>query len=542
MESRDDHDGSPRPLRPLPRACSHAVLRRSLGRSCLALGMLVRSASAFGAGEPASVPAIHYEPFPIVSLWGPPIVQAGLGRIKVIENRASNSSRQIELAFVRIPTTSNHPGSPIVWLSGGPGVSGTADLRTPALELFLELRRLSDVIVLDQRGTGLSVPRLDCPGSMSFPFETAIDRASALASLENAARACARRWQAEGVDLSAYNVAESAEDIEDLRLALGAPKLRLLAGSWGTHLALAAIRAHGNALERAALLGVVGPDHLHGSPADVESRLAEISRIAGRDAAVTKVLPDIRDAIRDALDRLRREPQTVTLKTRDGGSQRIAVGAFELAWYIRSLLFTQETISHLPVLLAQLKAGDFQEFAAAAAIWRTAPAPSASVFAARCASGASQERLDRIDRESKLAVLGETTSYAEERVCRAFGVLPLPASFRAPIASELPVLFVSGTLDGDTPEANAIEVSRGFPNAERLLVEGAPHTLLGFDEFATRAAIIRFFEGRRLRTSRVAVSPIIFERPEALPPGSSLTLAAGGNAIRVGSPLLPSTP
>ena len=545
MKSRDDHDGNPTPPRRLPRASSHTGFRRSLGRSCLALGVLARSISALGAGEPAlasAPPPIHYEPFPIASFWGPPIVQAGLGRLKVRENRGSDSPRQIELAFVRIPTTSNRPGPPIVWLSGGPGASGTADLDTPALQLFLELRRLSDVIVLDQRGTGFSVPRLDCPGSIRFPFEVAIERGSAIESLESAARACAQRWRAEGVDLSSFNVRESAEDIEDLRVALGAAKLRLLAGSWGTHLALAAIRAHGNGLERAALLGVVGPDHLYGSPADVEARLVEISRLARRDAAVTKQFPDLLEAVHGALERLRREPRTVELATRDGGSVRIAVGAFELAWYTRSLLSSQETISHLPALLAALKAGDFREVAAGAARWRFAPAPPASVFTARCASGASPARLARIDREAKAAVLGETTSYAEERVCRAFGVSPLPESFRASVASELPVLFVSGTLDGDTPEENAIEVSRGFPNAELLRIEGAPHALLGFENLATRGAIVRFFERRHLRTPRVALSPIVFEQPETAPAGSSLILAAGGNALRVPPPFLSTAP
>ena len=108
--------------------------------------------------------------------------------------------------------------------------------------------------------------------------------------------------------------------------------------------------------------------------------------------------------------------------------------------------------------------------------------------------------------------------------------------------SELPVLFVSGTLDSDTPEENAIEVSRGFPNAERLRVEGAPHALLGFADFGTRGVIVRFFEGRHLRTPRVALSPIVFERPQAAPSGSSLTLAAGGNALRVPPPFLPTAP
>ena len=97
-----------------------------------------------------AAPVVRYEPYPIVSRWGPPIFRAEIGRFRVPENRALGSSREIELAFVRLPSVSTRPGFPIVWLSGGPGDSGIADLETPILELFLELRRLGDVIILDQ--------------------------------------------------------------------------------------------------------------------------------------------------------------------------------------------------------------------------------------------------------------------------------------------------------------------------------------------------------------------------------------------------------
>ena len=486
-------------------------------------------------------PEVRYEPFSIASLWGPPVVAAKLGRFTVLENRASGSPRTIELAFVRIPTTAEKPGAPILWLSGGPGASATADLQTPALELFLELRRLADVIVLDQRGTGLSIPRLDCPGTVRLPLEVAIDRQHLIDSLERAASACAERWRAEGADLSAYNVRESAEDIEDLRKVLGAGKLRLIAGSWGTHLALAAIRAHEATIERAALVGVVGPDHLYGSPADVEARFARVSEIAHRDPNVARSIPDPFESARRAIERLRREPHTVSLPASDGGNIAVAVGSYELAWYLRSLLTSQETISHVPAFLAALEAGNFRELAVAAFHWRSAPAPPASVFAARCASGASSARLLRIEREARGTILGETISYADKRVCRAFGVEPLPDSFRAPVESRIPALFVSGTLDGDTPEENAVEVSRGFANAERLVIDGAPHALLGFTDTAARAAIFRFFEGRRLRATRVALAPIPFERPEPAA-GASLRLAAGGRAMNAPSPLFPAAP
>ena len=48
-------------------------------------------------------------------------------------------------------------------------------------------------------------------------------------------------WRSKGVDLAAYNTNESADDLEDLRKALGASKISLWATSYGTHLALATL-------------------------------------------------------------------------------------------------------------------------------------------------------------------------------------------------------------------------------------------------------------------------------------------------------------
>jgi hypothetical protein len=137
------------------------------------------------------------------------------------------------------------------------------------------------------------------------------------------------------------------------------------------------------------------------------------------------------------------------------------------------------------------------------------------MFAVRCASGSSAARERRITAERATAILGEAVDLAEERVCRAWGVPPLTDEFRASLSSAVPALFVSGTLDGDTPEENADEVIPGFRNAFRLVVEGAPHALLGLEFPEERAAVVRFLSGERPRTARLRQGVIAFERPSA---------------------------
>lgn len=50
-----------------------------------------------------------------------------------------------------------------MWLAGGTIVPGVGMAKVPVyFRLFDKLREVADVILLDQRGTGMSEPNLDC--------------------------------------------------------------------------------------------------------------------------------------------------------------------------------------------------------------------------------------------------------------------------------------------------------------------------------------------------------------------------------------------
>src|SRR5687768_5385044 len=80
-------------------------------------------------------------------------IPAELGKLWVRENRNGPSNRLTQLAFVRLESTAERPGSPIVFLAGGPGAPGIGMGRVPVyFRLFQQLRTVADVILLDQRG------------------------------------------------------------------------------------------------------------------------------------------------------------------------------------------------------------------------------------------------------------------------------------------------------------------------------------------------------------------------------------------------------
>src|SRR4029453_17831592 len=106
--------------------------------------------------------SLKFEPYVVQGFDG--VERKGELRLKVKARRAQPAAGSIELAVVRLSSTAATPGDPIVFLMGGPGIGASVMARVPPYaQLFERLRTVSDVVLLDQRGTGLSLPSLDCP-------------------------------------------------------------------------------------------------------------------------------------------------------------------------------------------------------------------------------------------------------------------------------------------------------------------------------------------------------------------------------------------
>ncbi len=92
-----------------------------------------------------------------------------------------------------------------------------------------------------------------------------------------------------------------------------------------------------------------------------------------------------------------------------------------------------------------------------------------------CASSASVKRRQIINAQASGTLLGTLLDFPLPEWCNAWGVPQLPSTFRAPLRSTVPVLFIAGTIDGQTPLSNAQEIRRGFPNGALFTVENAGH-------------------------------------------------------------------
>ena len=237
----------------------------------------------------------------------------------------------------------------------------------------------------------------------------------------------------------------------------------LLAGSYGTHLALAVARRHPGAVARMVLLGVEGPDDTVKLPIRVDDTLNRI------DAAH----PGLVASIRTLLERLRREPWTKTLPN----GQAVTVGPWDLQRRVAESLDTLPKIEALGPALAGMQQGDYSDLIRWTIPFRMPRPLNVMNLAMDCASFASAERLARVREQAPAALLGDAMNFPLPGVCDVPGLPRLPDTFRAPVVSAVPALLVAGTFDGRTPPPNAEGVAKGLSRATVLIIPGASHSL-----------------------------------------------------------------
>jgi pimeloyl-ACP methyl ester carboxylesterase len=469
-----------------------------------------------GAVAPAKTkqPGLKMEPF--VFEGGGQKIDAEMGWLEAPQNRAKPDGPKAELPVVRFRSTAKAPGSPIVFMNGGPGNSGINAARGPAFSLLMRLREIGDVIVFDQRGTGASKPSLECKRTFDLPLDRAGDPEEMLVLLRQRLRDCAAEVKGRGIDLSGYNTNESADDIDDLRRAIGAEKISLWGISYGTNLGLAVIRRHGSNIFRAVFTGVEGPDDAEVRlPNTVQEHLVKVAAAFKADPEVNKAIPDPLGLIKSLLEHLTKQTVTVEVADRQTSQKvRVTVGPWDLAYFVSNSLNNQVSIQNLPPLLYAMSHGDFTPLAQQALGYRKLSVGTMMPWEVICSSGASERRLREVKEQRKRTLLGDAGNFPFPGICEGLGNPDLGPRFRSPIWSEVPVLFISGSMDGNTPAEDAEALLKGFPNGQHLIVEGAAH---GFGLFyfipQVKNSMAAFLAGQRLSVTR-AYAPMTLNPPD----------------------------
>ena len=473
---------------------------------CAAALAAMASRAVAIAAEPAMtapMTAIAWTPYELELRSGSKI-PGEVGILQVPRVRSDPNSGTVGLRFVRLRSTGGN-GPPVVYLAGGPGSSGVEAAQGDRWALFDRLRKHGDVILLDQRGTGLSDTPPECSRPWSFPAGEASTAASIGRSVEAAVRTCAAEWRAAGVRLDAFTTAENAADVAALIRALGVPKANLVGISYGTFLGFAILRDHGALIDRAVFAGTEGPDHTVKLPLQIDTTLERLSRHLAGAAADTAGRDSLQSQLRRVFDRLGKAP--VEVRTEDG--KRRSVSLYDVQVVSFFLMGSSNNWPRLQSLAAAMDKGDFQAVPEMLGwLERIYGVLPAMPFAMDAVSPSSPQRLREVERQARVSLFGNAPNFPDADLREALGLRELPSRYRTPLRSDVPALFISGVLDPRTPPENADEVRQGFRRQAHLVIEGAGHDN---DLFLSTPIILdridEFLSGGPLRDERVRADP-----------------------------------
>jgi pimeloyl-ACP methyl ester carboxylesterase len=329
------------------------------GRRLMTLAVLLAVGTAGCSGsEPASHSSFSESPCPS-DVTAVILEEVSCGYLTVPERRDSSDSAQIMLFVVRIEPPDESSADPMVVVGGELGNGHDYGGLAP-----MAARTHRQVYILDERGTGLSEPNLTCAEVRSNgPTLLGLrqsDPAWRTTFLEGV-RACHDRLVADGVDLGAYNLTESAADVADLRAALGIDQVNLIGTGTGSRIALETLRNHPDGMRTAVLDSpdLPGFDDLTRAIERTEDALQAMEPACTRAGDCAGLDAGLVGSLRAAVTQLDTHPATVEVEATGGQHVPVLLDGALLVRVIRQVMASSggRDLPEVPRLLAQVLSG-----------------------------------------------------------------------------------------------------------------------------------------------------------------------------------------
>jgi pimeloyl-ACP methyl ester carboxylesterase len=412
------------------------------------------------------------------------------GWLSVPEQHANPAGPKIELGVVVLTATGNNPRpDPLFMAQGGPGGS-TIDAYAAVMR-DNPIRRQRDIVLFDQRGTRNSRPDLACPELDQLTLDTIeihvppdeAHRRSLAALL-----VCRRRLVGEGIDLSAFDSAENAADVNALSEALGYEKINFYGVSYGTLLAQHVLRDFPDIL-RSVILDAVVPARTNPNVESGRSEdraLTELFGACARDARCNAAYPDLERTYFETVLRLDHTPARVPMTDFESGKVYDAVVDGEaLQSVVFQALYATGLLPYLPYIMAQTGAGNYAALGNIASLFVFDRSIRAGMYySVMCAEDADYDPAEGTSGINRPQIAERTDRDLKALLdaCRQWDVEWLGTGADEPVSSDVPALLLSGSFDPITPPANAEEVARGlslhrlftFPNTGHGAFRSSP--------------------------------------------------------------------
>lgn len=407
------------------------------------------------------------------------------GALVVPENRARDPKDTIRLAVAIFRSAGPNPApDPIVFLQGGPGapaIQPAVEAYDTVIAPFLAER---DFIVFDPRGTGRTIPALNCNELQTTnlrDLQGQIPPNQRQAYYIGALQVCRQTLSSAGIDLTAYTSMAYAADVRDLLQALGYQQANLYAVSYGTRVAQIVLRDYPQVVRSVILDSVVPLESkiLESLPETQENARQTLFAACAADPGCAAAYPDLAKMYDAVLQRLDETPlRTTTSSIPEEGVLNVLVNGEVFADTITWMLRYSETIPSIPQVIGRAYAGNYDPLRYILSM------PYNTLSEINLGTYVSVSCHEQV----YTATTGSVGLIVDEN-CKQWGAAPLSPVEIQPVTSGLPVLLISGRFDPVTPPdfARKAAANLGHPVTLEFPVHGHVPTASTVSDCARQA-------------------------------------------------------
>ncbi|QJB38109.1 alpha/beta fold hydrolase [Chitinophaga oryzae] len=410
------------------------------------------------------------------------------GYLTVPENRSKPDSRKIRIAVQVFRARKPEAGKPpMIILHGGPG-GRAVGVFSPEYD---SIRQESDIILMDQRGSGFSGPDFTPEMNQEILEILAKDLKPEEETKERLALAAKVRDSllARGVDLTAYNSREMAADIHDLCQLLGYTSWDLWGTSYGTRVALTMMKEYPEGIRSVILASPLPPNvrYFENVTPNFKRSLDLLCDKCKADPDCNRSYPNLREDFTAAINGLERQPVIIPMDDPHkypGG--RFVINAQDMLLAIQQALYSRDNYPLIPIIIEQVKNRNIP------ALKRFVENMSNGIFRLQygayysviCQECMPFNRLQAFEDASAKSWQGVTFYKDEFSICKLWNAGPFRAEDTAAVHSDIPVLILSGEMDPIAAVAGAELAHRSLPRSFLYVLEGTGHFVV--NETTTR--------------------------------------------------------
>jgi pimeloyl-ACP methyl ester carboxylesterase len=410
------------------------------------------------------------------------------------------------LAVAIVHASSPTPkADPILFLHGGPG----GEIVRQAADVFENsgLATDRDVIVIDQRGGGLSTPELTCPevdqidwyGALSKPG----DDPGTLRAQRDAVAACQKRLIGDGTDPAAVSTPTIAGDIGAFRTTLGIKQWNVLGFSYGTRVAMALLRDHPQGIRSVLLDSALPLDKSPADPARSGGALEALFGACSASSTCSARHPGLRKEWTDQLRRLDATPVTVQVPASDENpAVTVSVDSTRM---VEAALNDFGDRDAIPTLPDTLTAPDATTRAATIAAAHAIPrGPIGAALAVSCREEAPLQ--PPVHASAETARFPQTSTLWHQ--CDGWKTKSAPRSERTLPTTRVPTLVLQGQFDG-APDKWEVNLTKNL-HARLVRFPGRTHGVVNGDDPCSITVATQFFDspGTAPDTSCITSTPL----------------------------------